>query len=80
MKLTGVGLPLAEALFKGGYASLVDISETSVEDIVSIVDLSETQVEEMIEEAKVILKEELRQEEQDQNLEDDEEAQESEDS
>jgi N utilization substance protein A len=81
MKLTGVGLPLAEALFKGGYASLVDISETSVEDIVSIVDLSETQVEEMIEEAKVILKEELKQEDQGgKDLEDDEEAQKSEDS
>ena len=80
-KLTGVGLPLAEALFKGGYASLVDISETSVEDIVSIVDLSETQVEEMIEEAKVILKEELKQEDQGgKDLEDDEEAQKSEDS
>ena len=65
MKLTGVGLPLAETLFKGGYASLVDISEAEVEDIASITDLTASKIEEMIKEAKVILEEELNQEKQD---------------
>lgn len=65
MKLTGVGLPLAETLFKGGYASLVDISEAEVEDIASITDLTASKIEEMIEEAKAVLEKELKQEEQD---------------
>jgi N utilization substance protein A len=55
MKLTGVGLSMAETLFKAGYASLVDISETGVEDLVSITSLDEIQVEAMIQEAKDIL-------------------------
>ncbi len=94
MKLKGVGLAKAEVLFKGGYSSLVDISEAIIEDIVSIANFSESKAEEMIEEAKVILEEELRQERLDQeraqNLEqdqkddeddeDDEDVQEGEDS
>ncbi len=88
MKLKGVGLAKAEVLFKGGYSSLVDISEAIIEDIVSIANFSESKAEEMIEEAKVILEEELRQErldqEQAQDLEqdqkDDEDVQEGEDS
>ncbi|MCK5162521.1 MAG: transcription termination factor NusA, partial [Desulfobacula sp.] len=66
MKLTGVGLSMAEVLFKGGYSSLVDISEAVIEDIVSVTDLSETKVEEMIEEARQILEKELKQEALDQ--------------
>lgn len=85
MKLKGVGMAKAEVLFKGGYSSLVDISEAIIEDIVSIANFSESKAEEMIKEAKVILEEELRQErldeEQDQNQdpEDDETVQDGED-
>jgi len=64
MKLNGVGLPLAEVLFKGGYSSLMDISETDAEDIVSISEIEESVAGEMIEEAKQILDEELKQAEQ----------------
>ena len=80
MKLTGVGLSMAETLFKGGYSSLVDISEAVVEDIVSISDFDASKAEEIIEEAKVIVAEELRQENQDQAKKDDEEIQKDEDS
>ncbi|MCK4766746.1 MAG: transcription termination factor NusA [Desulfobacula sp.] len=80
MKLTGIGLSKAEMLFKGGYSSLVDISEALIEDIVSISNFSESKAEKLIEEAKVILEEELRQESRDQEPEDDEEIQEGEDS
>ncbi|MBU8849746.1 MAG: transcription termination factor NusA [Desulfobacterales bacterium] len=80
MKLTGVGLSKAEVLFKGGYSSLVDISEAVVEDIVSISNFSESKAEKMIEEAKVILEEELRQESLDKEPEGDKETQEGEDS
>ncbi|MCD4677419.1 MAG: transcription termination factor NusA [Desulfobacula sp.] len=73
MKLTGVGLSMAEVLFKGGYSSLVDISEAGIEDIVSVTDLSETKVEEMIEEARQILEKELKQEALDQEALDQEE-------
>ncbi|MBC2705733.1 transcription termination factor NusA [Desulfobacula sp.] len=80
MKLTGIGLSKAEMLFKGGYSSLVDISEALIEDIVSISNFSESKAGKLIEEAKVILEEELRQESRDQEPEDDEEIQEGEDS
>ena len=80
MKLTGVGLAKAEVLFKGGYSSLVDISEALIEDIVSISNFSESKAGKLIEEAKVILEEELRQENQDSEPEGDEEIQEGEDS
>jgi len=73
MKLKGVGLAKAEVLFKGGYSSLVDISEAIIEDIVSIAKFSELKAEEMIEEAKVILEEELKQERLDQQREQDQE-------
>ncbi len=64
MKLSGVGLSMAEVLFKSGYASVLDISEAEVEDIISIIELDEIQAKEMIEEAKVILKKELQEKEQ----------------
>jgi len=64
MKLSGVGLSMAEVLFKSGYASVLDISEAEIEDIISIIELDEIQAKEMIEEAKVILKKELQEKEQ----------------
>lgn len=76
MKLTGVGLSQAEALFKGGYSSLVDIFEADVEDIVSIIDFEESKIEEMIEEAKNILEKELKLEDQGQDQEEHQEDQE----
>ncbi|RLC05306.1 MAG: transcription termination/antitermination protein NusA [Deltaproteobacteria bacterium] len=63
MKLTEVGLSMAEMLFKNGYSSLTDISEAVIEDIVSLTDLSDSKAQEMIEEAKVILENELNKEE-----------------
>lgn len=80
MKLTGIGLSNAEILFKGGYSSLEDISEAVIEDIVSISNFSETKAEELIEEAKVILAEELRQKNQEPELEGNEDIQEDGDS
>ena len=55
MRLTDIGLSLAEALFKGGYSSLVDISQAEIEDIVSVSELEESKAQEIIEEAKIIL-------------------------
>ncbi|MCP4024150.1 MAG: transcription termination factor NusA [Desulfobacteraceae bacterium] len=63
MKLSKVGLPMAEALFKSGYASLLDISEAVTEDICAIMEISEEEVAGLIEEAKVILEEERKEEE-----------------
>ncbi|MBU1195683.1 MAG: transcription termination factor NusA [Proteobacteria bacterium] len=61
MQISGVGLSMAESLFKGGYASVLDISEAEVEDIMAITDLDETGAQKMIEEAKKILQKELKQ-------------------
>ncbi|MCP4669746.1 MAG: transcription termination factor NusA [Desulfobacula sp.] len=55
MRLTGVGLTLAEALFKGGYSSIIDMAQAEIEDIVSVSDLEESRAEEIVEEAKIIL-------------------------
>ncbi len=82
MKLEGVGLAMAENLFKGGYSSLLDISEASIEDIVSISDLVEEQAQEMIDESKIILEKELEQaelEKEQEKLAQESEDQESED-
>ena len=64
MKLTGVGLSMAETLFKSGYSSILDISEADIEDIISITESEETQAKAMIEEAKVILGKEIQEKEQ----------------
>lgn len=76
MKLSDVGLPLAEMLFKGGYSSLVDICEADLEDFVSVTEVSQSKAEEIIEEAKQTLEKELRQEEEDKKLQENEDAQE----
>ena len=55
MRLTEVGLPLAEALFKGGYSSIEDIAQAVIEDIVSVSELEESKAEEIVDEAKLIL-------------------------
>ncbi len=60
MKLEGVGLSMAELLFKGGYSSLLDISEAEIEDLVSIAGLENEQAAAMIEQAGQILEREYQ--------------------
>ena len=55
MRLSEVGLPLAEALFKGGYSSVVDIAQAVIEDIVSVSELEESKAEAMVDEAQAIM-------------------------
>ncbi len=59
MKLKGVGLPLAEILFKGGYSSLLDMAEAEVEDLIQLTGFEESKIKEIMDEAKVLLEEEL---------------------
>ena len=58
MKLSGIGLAMAEVLFKSGYSSLLDILEADVEDLVSITEFDSAKVEAMIEESKLIMEKE----------------------
>jgi N utilization substance protein A len=58
MKLDNVGLPMAEILFKSGYASLMDIVETSPEELASVMGISVEEAEATIVQAKERLKEE----------------------
>ena len=58
MKLDNVGLPMAEILFKSGYASLIDIVETSPEELASVMDISVDEAEATVVQAKERLKEE----------------------
>ncbi len=60
MRLTGVGLPMAEMLFKNGYSSLLDISEASLDDLMAIADLSEEKSQEMVDESRQLLDEDLQ--------------------
>ncbi len=58
MKLSNVGMAMAENLFKAGYASVLDISETPVEDLVSVMDILPEDAQATIEEAGQILEQE----------------------
>jgi transcription termination/antitermination protein NusA len=58
MKLDNVGLPMAEILFKSGYASLLDIVETSPEELAAVMDVSEEEAKATIEQAEARLIEE----------------------
>jgi N utilization substance protein A len=58
MKLENVGLPMAEILFKSGYASLMDIVETSPEELASVMGIPVDEAEAMIVQAKERLTEE----------------------
>ena len=58
MKLSNVGLAMAETLFKAGYVSVQDISEASADDIVSIMDCLPEEALATIEEARQIRKQE----------------------
>ncbi|THB74112.1 MAG: transcription termination factor NusA [Desulfobacteraceae bacterium] len=70
MKLSAVGLPMAEVLFKSGYTSLEDILEAREEDISSVTELPIEKVQEMLAEAKEILEQEAYED----DLDDQEEA------
>jgi N utilization substance protein A len=58
MKLDNVGLPMAEILFKSGYASLIDIMETSPEELAGVMGISLEEAEATILQAKDRLMEE----------------------
>ena len=58
MKLDNVGMPMAEILFKSGYASLMDIVETSPEELASVMDISLDEAEATVVQAMERLKEE----------------------
>ncbi len=55
MRLTGVGLSMAEVLFKAGYASLYDIVEAPVEDIAGLMGIQPEDAMLVIQEAGQIL-------------------------
>ena len=60
MKLSNVGLPMAEVLFKAGYASLLDIMDAMAEDVAAVMDISIEDAVATIEEAVYIVEEEQR--------------------
>jgi N utilization substance protein A len=62
MRLDGVGLPLAEVLFKSGYSSLLDVSEAGIEDMMSIADLEEDKAQSMIDQAAQIMAQDIEEE------------------
>jgi N utilization substance protein A len=65
-------------LFKGGYSSLLDIAEAEVEDLAQITGFDESRIKEIMDDAKVLLEEELNGEGPDRGLkkaEDDEQVQ-----
>ncbi|MDD9302823.1 MAG: transcription termination factor NusA [Desulfobacter sp.] len=55
MKLSNVGLPMAEVLFKAGFSSLLDVADALVEDLASIMDLSQEEAQGVVEEAGQIM-------------------------
>ncbi|MCF8113388.1 MAG: transcription termination factor NusA [Desulfotignum sp.] len=58
MRLDNVGLPMAETLFKAGYASLLDIVETSPEELAAVMGISEEVAKDTIAQADLRLMEE----------------------
>lgn len=64
MKLSNVGLPMAEVLFKAGYASLLDVMDAMAEDVAAVMDISVEDAVYIIEEAGQILETERLQAQQ----------------
>jgi N utilization substance protein A len=58
MKLSTVGLPAAELLFKAGYASFLDIMDAVPEDISAFLEISVEDAQAMIEEAGHLMEQE----------------------
>ncbi|MCG8567667.1 MAG: transcription termination factor NusA [Desulfobacterales bacterium] len=52
MQLSSVGLPMAEILFKAGYASLLDVADAQVEELAGVMVLSLEEAEAVREEAR----------------------------
>jgi len=55
MRLSNVGMPMAEVLFKAGYASLLDIMDARDEDISAVMGISPEDAVATMEEARQIL-------------------------
>ena len=55
MRLSNVGLPMAEVLFKAGYASLLDIMDARHEDIAAVMGIAPEDAVATMEEARQIL-------------------------
>jgi len=55
MRLSNVGMPMAEVLFKAGYASLLDIMDARHEDIAAVMGISPEDAVATMEEARQIL-------------------------
>ena len=60
MKLSNVGLPMAEVLFKAGYASLLDIMDALAEDVAAVMEIEMEDAVATIQEAVHIVQEEQR--------------------
>ncbi len=58
MKLSTVGLPAAESLFKAGYSSFLDIMDAIPEDIAAFLDIPVEDAQAMIDEAGRLMEEE----------------------
>ncbi len=58
MRLSGIGLPAAEVLFKAGYASLLDIMDAPVDDISALLDIPVETAAAVIEDAINIMEQE----------------------
>ncbi len=58
MQLSGVGLSMAESLFKAGYSSFLDVMDASVEELAGIMGISEEDAVLVIEDAGQILADE----------------------
>ena len=55
MQLSGVGLPMAENLFKAGYASLLDVADAQVEELASVMVISQEDAAQTREEAREMI-------------------------
>ncbi len=55
MQLSNVGLPMAENLFKAGYASLLDVADAQVDELASVMVISEEDAEQTREEARELI-------------------------
>ncbi len=64
MKLSNVGMPMAEVLFKTGYSSLFDILESAPDDLASVMDISVEDAQSTMDEAQQILDAERQADEQ----------------
>ena len=55
MQLSNVGLPMAEVLFKAGYASLMELADASLEELAAVMAISMEDAEAVREEARELV-------------------------